>query len=66
VACTDDGGPRSERTGRPAAMMKAEVRGVFFKPGQPRTRRIFLRDEKGHRLRRRVARGVDIKWVKVE
>jgi ketosteroid isomerase-like protein len=28
--------------------LKAELRDVFFAPGQPRVRRIFQRDEKGH------------------
>lgn len=66
VTCTDDG-LMSERTGRKAAPMKAEVRDVFFTPGQPRTRRIFLRDERGavtSFVDRR--EGLDIRWVKVE
>jgi hypothetical protein len=37
-----------ERPGRPARHFKAEVRDVFFEPGAPRTRRIFLRDTESH------------------
>lgn len=65
VTCGDDG-ISSERTGRKAVTMKAEVRDVFFQAGQPRTRRIFLRDESdavtGFVDRRE---GIDIRWVKV-
>ncbi len=66
VSCTDDG-LASERTGRKAATFKAEVRDVFFQPGQPRTRRIFQRDEAGA-ITGFVDRreGLDIRWVKVE
>jgi Domain of unknown function (DUF4440) len=66
VTCTDDG-LSSERTGRKAVTMKAEVRDVFFTPGQPRSRRIFLRDEKSA-VTAFVDRreGLDIRWVKVQ
>ncbi|MEQ1808425.1 MAG: nuclear transport factor 2 family protein [Terricaulis sp.] len=37
----------SERPDRPAAAYRPELRDVFFMPGQPRTRRIFIRDESG-------------------
>lgn len=36
-----------ERTGRPAVTLAAEARDVFFVPGQPRSRKVFLRDAKG-------------------
>lgn len=36
-----------EREGRPAVTLKAEVRDVFFVPGQLRTRKIFERDSSG-------------------
>jgi hypothetical protein len=32
-----------ERSGRPPQILRAEVRDVFFAPGQPRTREIFIR-----------------------
>jgi ketosteroid isomerase-like protein len=34
--------------GSKPVVLKAELRDVFFVPGQPRVRRIFQRDEKGH------------------
>jgi hypothetical protein len=65
IACGDDG-LTSERTGRPATTFKAEVRDVFFAPGAPRTRRIFLRDANGAVIafvdRRE---GLDVRWVRV-
>ena len=66
IACTEDA-LSSERTGRKPATFKAEVLDVFFQPGQPRTRRIFLRDEKG-KVTAFVDRreGLDVRWVKVE
>ena len=66
VTCTADG-LSSERTGRKASAMKAELRDVFFTPGQPRTRRIFLRDDKGA-ISAFVDRreGLDIRWTKFE
>lgn len=53
----------SERTGRPAATYKAEVRDLFFAPGQPRSRRLFTRDAAG-RIDGFVDRreGEDIHW----
>jgi hypothetical protein len=33
-----------EREGRPARHCRAELRDVFFEPGEPRTRRIFERN----------------------
>ena len=36
-----------ERGGRPARHFRPEVADVFFEPGAPRTRRIFLRDSQG-------------------
>jgi hypothetical protein len=66
VTCTADG-LSSERTGRKPVTMKAEVRDVFFQPGQPRTRRIFLRDAEGA-VTAFVDRreGLDLRWTKVE
>lgn len=37
----------SERPGRPAVRYRPELRDLFFAPGQPRSRRIFLRDARG-------------------
>lgn len=34
--------------GSKPVVLKAELRDVFFVPGQPRVRRIFQRDEHGH------------------
>lgn len=36
-----------KREGRPNRTLRAELRDVFFEPGQPRTRRIFQRDAEG-------------------
>jgi hypothetical protein len=55
-----------ERIGRPARQLLAEVRDVFFEPGQPRTRRIFQRDSHGRVsgfVDRREAR--DVVWKRV-
>ena len=62
VRCTDDA-LTSERTGRPAATYLCEVRDVFFIAGQPRTRRIFLRDATG-KVAAFVDRreGEDVRW----
>jgi ketosteroid isomerase-like protein len=52
-----------ERAGRPDRIFVAEVKDVFFEPGQPRTRRIFLRDAQGRVtafVERREAR--DVLW----
>lgn len=37
----------AERPGRPATRYRPELRDLFFAPGQPRSRRIFLRDASG-------------------
>jgi hypothetical protein len=55
-----------ERAGRPARHFKPELRDVFFEPGQPRTRRIFLRDDHGKLTAfadRREAR--DVLWRRI-
>jgi hypothetical protein len=65
VRCERDG-LVVEREGRPARHFKAELTDVFFEPGEPRTRRIFLRDRLGRItgfVDRREAR--DIHWTKV-
>jgi hypothetical protein len=46
VTCAPDG-LVFERPGRPAVAYRPELLDVFFVPGQPRTRRIFLRDARG-------------------
>lgn len=65
VRCTPDG-LISERTGRPAATYLPELGGVFFIPGQPRTRRIFERDAQGRVVgfvdRRE---GEDVRWPRI-
>lgn len=56
-----------ERTGKPARHFRAEVADVFFEPGAPRTRRIFLRDSHGTVDRfaeRREAR--DVMWTRTK
>jgi ketosteroid isomerase-like protein len=53
------------RNGRPAARLDAELKDVFFVPGQPRIRMIFQRDATGRvtgYLSRREGR--DVVWVK--
>jgi len=53
------------RTGRPAAEYLPETADVFFLPGQPRSRRLFVRDAEGKvvaMLDRR--EGEDIRWVR--
>jgi hypothetical protein len=55
-----------ERTGRPAQPLRVEARDVLFVPGQPRSRKIFLRDPAGQITRfadRREAR--DVVWTLV-
>lgn len=54
-----------QRTGRPPQVLQAEARDVFFVAGQPRSRKIFLRDSAGKITQladRREAR--DILWDK--
>jgi hypothetical protein len=56
-----------ERPARPARHFHAEVVDVFFEPGEPRTRRIFVRDPQGHVtgfVDRREAR--DIVWRRID
>jgi hypothetical protein len=55
-----------ERTGRPPQTLRVEARDVLFVPGQPRSRKVFLRDAAGQITRfadRREAR--DIVWTRV-
>ena len=62
IRCSQDG-LTAERSGRQPAQYLAEVPDVFFVAGQPRTRRIFLRDAQGKVVafvdRRE---GEDIRW----
>jgi hypothetical protein len=64
IRCTQDG-LTGERTGRPPAQYLAEVPDVFFVAGQPRTRRVFVRDAQGKVVgfvdRRE---GEDVRWRK--
>lgn len=66
IACTTDG-LTSERSGRPVTTYLPEVRDVFFAAGQPRSRRIFLRDAAGNVIafvdRRE---GEDVRWKRRE
>lgn len=65
ITCMADG-LESTRTGQKPVIYRAEVKDVFFVPGQPRTRRIFLRDGSGQ-VQTFVDRreGEDIRWRKV-
>ncbi len=55
------------RTGRPDVAYQAEVADVFFVPGRPRTRRIFLRDATGAIVGFADRReGIDVRWTKVK
>ncbi len=62
IHCTPDG-LTAERSDRPPARYLAEVADVFFVAGQPRTRRIFVRDAAGKVVgfvdRRE---GEDVRW----
>lgn len=62
IRCTQHG-LTAERSGRPSSQYLAEVQDVFFVAGQPRTRRIFVRDAAGKVVafvdRRE---GEDIRW----
>jgi hypothetical protein len=64
LRCTQDGFT-SERTGRPPTQYLAEMPDVFFVAGQPRTRRIFVRDAQGKVVgfvdRRE---GEDVRWTR--
>jgi hypothetical protein len=62
-----DGELTFERAGRPDSRFLAETPDVFFEPGAPRSRRIFLRDKDGHVtgfVDRREAR--DILWTRID
>jgi hypothetical protein len=64
VRCVD-GGLSVERADRPTVKYLPEVVDVFFAPGQPRSRRIFVRDQRGAVtgfVDRR--EGEDIRWRK--
>ncbi len=64
IRCTQDG-LTAARPGRPPSQYLAEVKDVFFVAGQPRTRRIFVRDAAGKVVafvdRRE---GEDIRWTR--
>jgi hypothetical protein len=64
LRCVADG-IEAERAGRPNVIYKREIDDVFFAPGQPRTRRIFVRSTTGE-ITGFVDRreGEDIKWTK--
>jgi hypothetical protein len=66
VRCID-GALVAERPDRPAVTWLPEVADVFFVKGQPRTRRIFLRDRSGNPVgfvdRRE---GEDIRWRRID
>jgi ketosteroid isomerase-like protein len=65
VALTD-GKLTGNRVGRPPTVLNAEASGVFFLTGQPRSRKIFVRDAAGHvtgLMDRREGR--DIVWEKI-
>jgi hypothetical protein len=66
IRCTQDG-LIAERTGRPSSHYLAEVEDVFFVAGQPRTRRIFVRDAAG-KVTGFVDRreGEDVRWKRGE
>jgi hypothetical protein len=55
-----------ERTGRPPQTLRVEARDVLFVPGQPRSRKVFLRDAAGRVTRFADRReGRDIVWTRV-
>lgn len=55
----------AERSGRPPATYLPEVRDVFFVAGQPRSRRIFIRDAAGTVVGFADRReGEDVRWQK--
>jgi ketosteroid isomerase-like protein len=64
ISCTADG-LTAERSGRKPSPYQAELKDVFFVAGQPRTRRIFVRDAQGKVIafvdRRE---GEDIRWTR--
>jgi Domain of unknown function (DUF4440) len=64
VRCTD-AAIISERTDRPAVTYLPEVRDVFFAAGQPRSRRVFLRDANGRVIGFADRReGEDVRWTR--
>jgi Domain of unknown function (DUF4440) len=65
VTCTADG-LESTRSGQKPVIYRAELLDVFFVAGQPRTRRIFLRDGNGQ-VQAFVDRreGEDVRWQKI-
>ncbi|HSY08243.1 MAG TPA: nuclear transport factor 2 family protein [Steroidobacteraceae bacterium] len=54
-----------EREGLPERKFLAELKDVFFEPGRPRVRRIFIRDGQGH-ISAFVDRreGRDVRWMR--
>lgn len=55
----------AQRKGRPDVEYLPETSDVFFAPGQPRSRRLFVRDAEGKVIAMYDRReGEDIKWVK--
>ena len=55
-----------QRTDRPAQPLRVEARDVLFVPGQPRSRKIFLRDPSGQITRFADSREArDILWTRV-
>jgi hypothetical protein len=66
IRCAD-GKLLGQRTGRPEVAYEAEVVDVFFARGKPRTRRIFLRDDRGAITGFADRReGIDVRWTKVK
>ncbi len=65
IRCTD-AGLTAEREGRPAVTYLPEVRDMFFAAGQPRSRRVFMRDGGGKVIgfgdRRE---GEDVRWQRM-
>ena len=47
VAVISGDGLSASLAGGPSSILKAELRDVFFTPGQPRVRKIFQRDASG-------------------
>jgi len=55
-----------ERAGRAAQPLRVEVRDVLFVPGQPRSRKVFVRDGAGHVTGFRDRReGHDLVWERL-
>ena len=62
IDCTDTG-LTSKRRDRPAVTYLPEVRDLFFAAGQPRSRRVFIRDAKGQVIGFADRReGEDVHW----